>query len=238
MKFNQFNKSEQLLAYMRKNYLKLRVSDDVARLIDVGITSSAKALSSMLSSLKAKGFVVNDSYGYWDLTCTGIAKSNSIISALDSDEDVPDLFGEDDEPSDFGNDQQIMDAQMLADKAKRWSDIAAKYAAIIGNDNDSLQKTNSLRAENEALKQEIDELKNENIRNCAVNSSLSSANAALHRKILELEKTLNDRREYQLKLCDKLAAETKERERLEKKLARVANECKNMSIWAENMSLN
>lgn len=81
-------------------------------------------------------------------------------------------------------------------------------------------------------------MKSENIRNCAVNSSLSSANAALHRKILELEKTLNDRREYQLKLCDRLAAETKERERLEKKLARVANECKNMSAWAENMSLN
>lgn len=243
MKFNQFTKSQQLLAYMYYNEIVVRVKDDWKKLVSCGITSSAKALSSMLSYLKAAGYVENDVNGQWDLTCEGYKKAYAVVAALDADEEVPSCYDdEDDQPSDFddgsANDQHIANAQKFVDEAKHWSDLAAQYATNIKNDNDSLQEINDLRAENEALKQEIDELKNENIRNLAVNNSLSSANAALHKKILELEKTINDRREYQLKLCDQLAAERKERERLERKLARIAAECKNMANWANDMNLN
>lgn len=150
MKFNELNKSNQLIAYMHCNGISVKPSDDYDQIMEFGITTSLHALQAMLSVLKAKGFVYNTSDGYWFLTESGKVKGCDILATLDANEVVPNPDeDEDEQPSDFQNNAE---ATNWTDVAQKFAGIAQQFANAANGNIDSLQKAKSLEIENDKLK--------------------------------------------------------------------------------------
>ena len=160
MKFNQFSKSNQLIAFMHHNGISVKPSEDYEDIVKFGITSSLVALQSMLSSLKAKGLVENDAAGYWYLTNAGVTMGYTIIAALDEGEQIPDCSwpdeDEDEQPSNF---QDNAEAANWTDVAQKFAGIAQQFANVANGNIDSLQKAKSLEIENDKLKTTIANLR-------------------------------------------------------------------------------
>ena len=159
MKFNELNKSNQLIAYMHCNGISIKPSDDYDQIMEFGITSSLHALQAMLSVLKAKGFVYNNGNGYWFLTGAGKVKGCAILATLDANEVVPNPDeDEDEQPSDF---QDNAEATNWTDVAQKFAGIAQQFANAANGNVNSLQKAKELEAENNELKATIANLRSQ-----------------------------------------------------------------------------
>ena len=164
MKFNQFSKSNQLIAFMHHNGISVKPSEDYEDIVKFGITSSLVALQSMLSSLKAKGLVENDANGYWYLTNAGVTMGYTIIAALDEGEQIPDCSwpdedeDEDEQPSDFQDNAEVAN---WTDVAQKFAGIAQQFANAANGNVNSLQKAKELEAENNELKATIANLRSQ-----------------------------------------------------------------------------
>ena len=86
MKINEFAKSQQLLIFIDNieefgNRFSLGEYGDSA--INYGIATSKKNLSSILSNLKKKQWIMNYANGYWELTPLGMHYVDKLLLKLD-----------------------------------------------------------------------------------------------------------------------------------------------------------